>query len=80
MPKKKVHHRNLNPIKRLKKNHKGLHKLVVFAAIVVIWRGIWTTLDFLFKGSDPLIVGPISAGLALLLLLLDDFKFKELER
>lgn len=73
-------HKILKVIKKFRRNNKSnLNIFLIFAAIVMIWRGIANLLDLYFFPNNPLVGNLICIVLWLFILLLDDWKLRELE-
>lgn len=64
---------------RIKKHHPNWYSIIVGAAIVMYWRGLWGLMDtYLFPGNEVLSYSA-SIVIGLLLLLANDFKLTEIE-
>ena len=73
-------HKILKTIKKFRRNNKSnLNIFLIFAAIVMIWSGIANLLDLYFFPNNPLVGNLICIVLWLFILLLDDWKLRELE-
>lgn len=64
--------------KRFERKYPYLHALIVGAALIMLWRGLWGLMDkYLFPHNEPLSY-IISLALGLLLLILDDVRLRRI--
>jgi len=49
-------------------------------AVILIWRGVWSLFDAYFFPENPILSNIIGVAIGLILLLVDDFALKELEK
>ena len=67
------------PLKKFKRKHKVIHRLIAFTCVVALFWGIWQILDALAIGKHASVVGAAVIVVSLIFLFLDDFHLKELE-
>lgn len=65
--------------KNFKKNHPNLYSIVIGAAIIMFWRGLWGLMDLYLFPGNPALSFITSAAVGLLLLWVNDFRLKEIE-
>jgi len=65
--------------KNFKKNHPNIYSIIIGAAIIMFWRGLWGLMDLYLFPENPTLSFSASALLGLLLLWSNDFRLKEIE-
>lgn len=58
--------------------YRNLHILVDVVAVVLVWRGVWSLLDFYLFPNNPVLSNLVGLILGLAILFFDDFLLKEL--
>jgi len=67
-------------MRRKRKIWKDIKVLSDLVAVVLIWRGVWSLVDMYLLPDNPMISNIVGIMIGVVLLLVDDFALKELEK
>ena len=65
--------------KKFRHSHSNLYSVIVGAAIILFWRGVWILADIFLFPNDMLLSASVSLLAGLFILYVNDFKLKEIE-
>ena len=66
-------------LEKIKKHHRNWYSIIIGTGIVLYWRGVWGLMDIYLFPNHELFSYVSSVILGLLLLLINDFRLKEIE-
>ncbi len=65
---------------RKRKIWKDVKIFTDLVGVILIWRGVWSLFDVYFFPENPILSNIVGIAIGLVLLLVDDFALKELEK